>query len=309
VLDDGGVSRYKGVSQWVSHHGGYRFIGHSKFVAKQERDWLPGQAVKGLYSFGYKNLVFDQAITFTNWLRDEYSDVRLFSEVDREMVAEYLAEKAETCTPDTIRTTLATFKKLQEGLRAMNWIHEEIVPQEWTVDGRNPPRGPYTRDEAAAIKDWIRQRDSEFGQALDFILSTGARIDETLHLRSDKVFIDEARVELQGKGDRVRKIQVLHADVLRALDLSRRFVYLSERPGRFWKDDLERRVRQACLALAIRRHGVHGFRATAACEFVDIKAALGYTEREARQELAMWLGHNLHRTEVTYAYVPKNRHA
>src|SRR5512147_2823050 len=82
-------------------------IGHSKFAAKQEQDWLPGQAVRGLYSFGYKNLVFDHSITFTNWLRDEYPDVRLFCEVDREMVAEYLAEKVATCTPDTIRTMLA----------------------------------------------------------------------------------------------------------------------------------------------------------------------------------------------------------
>jgi integrase len=183
------------------------------------------------------------------------------------------------------------------------------VPQEWTVDGRNPPRGPYLSDEAAAIKGWIRQRDSEFGQALGFILSSGARIDETLHLRSDKVFLDEGRVELQGKGGRVRKIQVLHVDVLRMLDLSRRFVYLRERPGRLWKDDLERTVRQACEALNIRRRGVHGFRATAACEFVNVKAALGHTEMEARHELAMWLGHNPHRTEVTYAYVPKNRNA
>ncbi|MBI5564115.1 MAG: hypothetical protein HY870_04405 [Chloroflexi bacterium] len=134
--------------------------------------------------------------------------MKLFCDVDREIVAEYLGEKAATYTPDTMRTLLAAFKKLQEGLRAMNWIHEAIVPEDWTISGRNPPRGPYAPDEATAIKDWIRQRDSEFGQALDFILSCGARIDETLHLRSDKVFMDEVRVELQGKGGRVRNIQV-----------------------------------------------------------------------------------------------------
>jgi integrase len=100
---------------------------------------------------------------------------------------------------------------------------------------------------------------------------------------------------------------VLHADVLKTLDLSKRFVYLSEQPGRLWKDGLERRARQACEALDIRRRGVHEFRATAACEFVDVKGALGYTEMEARHELATWLGHNPHRTEVTYAYVPSEK--
>jgi hypothetical protein len=59
--------------------------------------------------------------------------------------------------------------------------------------------------------------------------------------------------------------------------------------------------------LGIQRRGVHGFRATAACELVDLKCASGYNETEARRELAVWLGHNPHRTEVTYAYVPKNR--
>jgi hypothetical protein len=79
--------------------------------------------------------------------------------------------------------------------------------------------------------------------------------------------------------------------VLKTLDLSRRFVYLSEQSGRLWKDGLERRVRQACDALNIRRHGVHGFRATAACEFVDIKSALGYTDMKARHELATLAPH------------------
>lgn len=64
-----------------------------------------------------------------------------------------------------------------------------------------------------------------------------------------------------------------------------------------------------CAALNIRRRGVHGFRSTAAGEFISIKQALGFTEVEARRELALWLGHNPHRTEVTCAYVPTIRGA
>jgi hypothetical protein len=54
--------------------------------------------------------------------------------------------------------------------------------------------------------------------------------------------------------------------------------------------------------LGIQRRRVNGFRAPAACEFVDLKRASGYTEIEARRELAVWLGHNPHRTEVTYVW-------
>ena len=128
-----------------------------------------------------------------------------------------------------------------------------------------------------------------------------------LHLRADKVLLAEKKVELLGKGGKRRNIRVLDSTVLKELDLSRPFVYLPEQRARHWKDRLERYVRQACDQLDIQRRGVHGFRATAACEFVDVKRALGHTEVEARKELAMWLGHNPHRTEVTYAYVPKTR--
>lgn len=281
--------------------------GYSKYAAKQVQAWQPGEAVAGLFSHGYRNTVFDRAVTFTNWLREEYPTVRLFRDVDHDMTAEFLGEKVETCTPDTLRTLLATVKKLQEGLYALNWIREDIVPTEWQVIGCNPPRGPYAPDEARVIQQWVEARHSEYGQALRFILSSGARIDETLHLRSDKIFADRKRVELVGKGGRVRRIQVLHADVLGKLDMSRRFVYLADENSHQWKDGLERAVRRGCDALGIRRRGVHGFRGSAASEFIDIKRALGFTEAEARHELAMWLGHNPQRTEVTYAYVPRSR--
>jgi integrase len=158
-------------------------------------------------------------------------------------------------------------------------------------------------DEAKALQRWVETRDGEYGQALRFILSSGARIDETLHLRADKIFVDSKFVELQGKGGRVRRIQVMHAEVVSELDLIRRFVYLDGNDSQNWKDGLERVVRQGCDTLNIRRRGVHGFRGTAVGEF--IKRALGFTEVAARHELAMWLGHHPHRTEVTYAYVPR----
>ena len=41
-------------------------IGESKYAAKQEQGWQPGEAVVGLFSHGYRNTVFDRAVTFTH---------------------------------------------------------------------------------------------------------------------------------------------------------------------------------------------------------------------------------------------------
>jgi hypothetical protein len=49
-------------------------IGESKYDAKQTQGWRPGQAVEGIYSFGTLTTVFKRAITYKNWLVEEYPD-------------------------------------------------------------------------------------------------------------------------------------------------------------------------------------------------------------------------------------------
>ncbi len=281
-------------------------IGESKHEAKQAQGWKPGQAVYGIYSYGTRNTVFDRAMTLVHWVEEQYPDVKYLSELDEEIITEFIGEKLETCQPNTVKALLAALRKLQEGLFARDWIDDDIiVPDEWDIEDNSIPRGAYTMGDAEQITKWIAERSPEFAQALRVILSCAARIDELYHLRGDKIFLDEGKVELLGKGGKARRIRFLQRDIFEELDRSKRFIYLTAENGKTWKDGLERIVRRACDELGIQRRGVHGFRGAAACEFIRIKESLGYTEMEARRELAQWLGHNPHRTEVTYAYVPK----
>ena len=71
---------------------------------------------------------------------------------------EFMAEKTATCQPNTVQALLSALRKLQEGLLALGWIHERIVPAEWAVDGHNIPRGAYTLEEAEAIIKRMSER-------------------------------------------------------------------------------------------------------------------------------------------------------
>lgn len=282
--------------------------GASKHDAKREHGHRPGQAVPGVFSDGYLNTVFDRAITLTRWITVHYPELRRFDQVDPGLITEYLAEKTATCASSTVRTHLACLRKLQEGLHARGWIGGDIVPAEWAVDPAKVHRGAYPDDEAQAIMDRVDRHNGQYGQALRFIVSSGARIDEVFHLRSDKVFPREGQVELLGKGGKTRRIRVMDREALTELDLSRRFVFLERGNERTWKNGLEDMVRRAVDGMRIRRRGVHGFRGTAAVDFVESKIEhYGASELEARRELAMWLGHNPQRTEVTHAYVPAQK--
>jgi len=70
--------------------------------------------------------------------------------------------------------------------------------------GCNPLRRSYAREEAATISAWVNARSPEYGEALRFILSSGARSAETLQLRADKIFVSQKCVKVIGKDGRVR---------------------------------------------------------------------------------------------------------
>lgn len=280
-------------------------MGCSKYEAKVEQAWKPGQPVAGIFSYGTFNTVFNRAMTVAHWLEVHYPNLRLWREVDHEILTEFLAEKQETCATSTMRTYLAELEKFQEGLYAIHWITDDIVPP-WPVEGVDLPRGPYALAEAAAIEQWVAMRRADYGLATRVILSTGARISEVHHLRADKVFADEGCVELLGKGGKLRTIDVLDSAVLRQLEFTPAgYAFLDMEHDPHWKDNLERYVRRACDDLAIQRRGVHGLRGTAAGVFLDKQIMAGLSEQRGRRELTQWLGHNAQRVEVTYAYVPR----
>ena len=87
-------------------------IGCSKYEAKIEQEWRPGQPVAGIFSYGTLNTAFDRMLTVAHWLEVHYPNLRLWREVDHEILTEFLADKQETCATSTMRTYLAELKKL-----------------------------------------------------------------------------------------------------------------------------------------------------------------------------------------------------
>jgi hypothetical protein len=74
-------------------------VGESKYDTKQAQGWQLGEAVEGIFSFGTFTTVFKRAITYTNWLVEEYPGLRFFEEIDRDMTDEFLNEKARPVRP------------------------------------------------------------------------------------------------------------------------------------------------------------------------------------------------------------------
>jgi len=279
--------------------------GESKHVIKKVFRIKPGQPVPGLFSYGTYNTVFDKTMTFLRWLSEHHPVVKTLSELTIEMTQEYIDELFRRGKAASAQTVLAALRKTQEGARCKGWIRQDFVPVEWHARVEHIPRGGYPFTEADALIVWLNRRAREYARAACFIRSSGARIDEVFHLRSDLIDFERGRVSLKGKGGKIRSVEVLHPQQLEEMRILGRFVFMRPDNVLRWVDNFERVVREGCDALGIKRRGVHGLRATAAREFLQRQIRLGATEQEARRLLAVWLGHDEHRTEVTHKYVSK----
>lgn len=215
-----------------------------------------------------------------------------------------------------IKTTLAAFRKLGEGLQQRQWIAltpAELVPNRLYDDLERPAaRGGYSEAQIAQLRATLssRSRGDDLIQMFDLINASGLRHNEIARLR--EMDIDQTSVTIRvtrtnAKGGRERIVgpgldeqsrAELHA-AISAIPPGRNWLWTD---GPALARRLQDAIREACGQLGIEPKGIHGLRGSFAERFLTRRLATGLDERSARLDLSRQLGHN--RVDVTYRYVP-----
>jgi integrase len=240
------------------------------------------------------------------WLRHWTPDLTIFG-VD--------LMRSEGLSDSYIEKTLSGLRKLVEGMRLLGWTRHDritLVPDTLYVDlQRSPPRLGYRATDAAAIATIIAadpHDGADFARIIRLIRAGGTRRVEWSYLREDDLDRGRGLIKVRhttAKGGKERLIMLDDPGraALRVVlqDLPRGQNWLFPETRQLAKR-LEEAIRAACNELGVRCLGQHGYRALFAEEFLRRRMVAGLTEREARQELTVLLGHR--RVDVTYRYVP-----
>jgi hypothetical protein len=141
-------------------------------------------------------------------------------------------------------------------------------------------RGSYTYDEALAITQWVADHNQLATQVLRLFLSERLRSREAITLLSGPV-----------KNGRQRDAVLLDGSVLAGLDLTIHQPRANDKE-QTWLREIEELNKRACTALDIESRDIHAYRATAANLYRVQRMAAGARERQAKQEVSRWLGHN-----------------
>lgn len=163
------------------------------------------------------------------------------------------------------------------------------------------PRFGYNPEDAELILETMQECNSPFALAVEVALRAGLRVDEIAMLRGNQVDKAAGVLHIKGKGGLLRDVP-LSPELAEKLNSSLEFLFT---PNQSWKDAFGYEVFKVTEDLGISASGIHRFRSNYAQARYNEMIAQGLTDREARKQVALELGHR--RIGITYSYIPKDQ--
>lgn len=275
-------------------------------LGQSRREWRVkhpgfGRMADKTFSWGSERRYKSACIHFVKWCKAQYH-IRQIRDITPERVIAYIEErKAAGLSPRTLATDITAIRKMGWWAELDHWIEKNFVPEDLSVPHGANPRYSYTPEHETAIIAHVAEHDPLAAEVLRWQGAVALRVDETIHLRLDKIDFEQGTVEVKGKGGKIRTVTVTDRALVDRLDRTRRFPLLKGLADS-WIRTIERLVHEACEELKIEPLGTHAFRASAAQRKYDDLRERGYADRPARQEVSRLLGHN--RISVTNSYAP-----
>ncbi len=287
-------------------------FGESRDQAKRTSR-KPGRWVGKIHSYGNFKRIRESAIPFAKFCKARYGVVDL-RDIKPEMVGTYIAERTKIRSPHTVTADMQGIKWIQYGLLKQGLICKPFIPENIKLPRRTGSPRAYTREEAAEICLGVAEEDPLVGRIIAIMLDAGLRLHEGINIRSDKINLQCATIQVKGKGGRIRTISLTDATRLTQLDLSREFPLkpLSTNSSARRKDQnltrtVQRHVRKVCLERRIEPRGTHALRKCAAITYYERLIALGIDSVDALDQTAQFLGHGAGRYPLLGKYLGPER--
>jgi len=276
-------------------------IDESRHQAKQD-----GTADR-IFCWGTYNTHRDRVVPFAKFCETEHG-VKWLYDLRPAQAGEYIAQMIDRdLSSKYIQNVIGSVRKLDIAMAHRGWTHRGgPLAADLHAPKGGEHRYGYAPADAQAIVNRVvaTAEDPRIGRIVRLLDTAGLRIHEAVQLKTDHIDVPAARVLVQGKGGKERWAACEDQGLLQEiLDVakSNRFAF---NPAPRTIRTVQETVVRARKALQIETLAMpcHGFRATFAERFYEARCAEGRTDQEAREALAVQLGHN-HAVE-TRAYVP-----
>lgn len=276
---------------------------------------------RGTTTFSYsdrKNLI-DVSANFSNWMRENYFDIKELKDINSNHVQEFLDQKAQTCTSATVEQYQSKFSKLEK-LVNDTYINANVSYTN-TVTPVATNNTEKLRTKSMSENDYNKLyshmsnncRSDNGAKALQLGYHAGLRVSECAKLQQRDIKINSngtATISVvDGKGSRDRYIYITNKESVEVLSNIRDSVYNpTDRIVPIQASSINKSINRAmdkCNMKEYKLHdtSVHSLRKAFAQREYDRYKEEGMVPKQAWDKVSEELGHGRNRDDLYKSYI------
>lgn len=266
-----------------------------------------------IYSYADRKNLIDFSSNFSNYMRVNFSYVKMARDIKPEHIQKFFNEKSKNCSKATIEQYRSKFSKLEKLVNKtyntnISYSKGYILPisKENTEKIRNVSM---SREEYSRLQNVINNSTSSARIGIELSARFGLRVAEVTKLQGRDIDLNKGVLRVvDSKGARSRDITIQRNDKVFCEALKRnigdmqRVVPLRENSVNVFlnrsleKCDLKEKYSSA-------KTGIHSIRKMAAQDFYNKCREEGKSMKISLQETSIWLGHGRDRMELMKEYI------
>lgn len=266
------------------------------------------RATGKIYSYADRKNLVDLSSNFSNWMRNNYPNVKMVKDIKSEHIQKFLNDKAQDCSAATLKNYVSRFSKLEKQIN--NTYNTKVKFDVAAPTGRNESQKIRT---ASMSKEDFQKLENSYSNefdngriAINLAARSGLRVSEIAKLKGSDINIEKKYIHIaDSKGKRSRDIPIQNKDIEYYSNLKN---YIGD--GRCCP------VQQESILKSVNRHmcscgikenyqetAIHSIRKMYAQNMYDSFRANGDSISKAWSQTSVLLGHGADRTSLMKTYI------
>ena len=260
-----------------------------------------------IFSYQAKFDLLDKAKTLSNYLRDNFSDVKQIKDIKASHIQAFLDSRVKNgCTQTTVNDYLRAFYKLENIANKvykscrLKWRNNLIEPKAQTEKSTSRGVGSVmTREEYDKIKEYCKnQPPSQSNYAIRLQDALGIRVNELSKIEIKNIDLQKGEILLTNtKGGKEMTRVLTEAEKKEAIPLLKEIIAQKfDTSGRMLftvsPASINRQLGRIEEKLGFEKHSNHDIRRLKAQELYDTERKEGKTHKEAISQVSDYLNHS-----------------
>ena len=262
-----------------------------------------------IFSYSDRKNLIDLSCNFSNFMKDNYKDIKLVKEVRADHIQSFLNQKASQCSNATLKQYEAKFNKLEKIVNKTYNINATYKGYTLPLSKENTKirnTSMSTEDFKKLEKAFINSNSSA-KVAIQLTSRVGLRVSECTKLQGRDIDLEKGVIHVEGgKGGRNRDVPIREEDRSYFNNL-KSSISDRERVCPVQSDSINKSIDRAMKREGIRNKyndtSIHCIRKMFAQKEFDRFRREGMEIRQALQEVSKLLGHGEDRMELMRQYV------